>query len=141
MSELRAFECGVKGKDWKTVVHAMSSGKAKSEYQRDLHESWPEIPYTAITCRCLGRPVTSDDFKRTAEYRGVPFARVGMAVKVGEDDGVIVGNNGSANFDVLFTSGRYRGQVLNCHPHSRMRYFGADGTEIRITEEKEQRVR
>jgi hypothetical protein len=128
---LRAYECGVKGRNWNRTVHAMSPGKAKVEYWRDVREAWPDIPYTAITCRVVGEPQSSEEFQRTAQYRGVPFARVGMNVLVDDMPGVIVGPNASANFDVLFTGGKYNGQTLNCHPGHMMRFFDADGRSSR----------
>lgn len=127
---LRAYECSVRGTDWHRTVHAESAGKAKSEYWRDVTEPWPDVPFTAVTCRVIGGPVTSDAFRRTAEYRGVPFARVGMRVQAGEWHGVIVGNNDSANFDVLFEDGPFKGQKGNCHPNYQMRYFDRSGQEI-----------
>lgn len=127
---LRAYECTVKGTDWHRTVHAETAGKAKLEYWRDVREAWQDTPYTAIRCRVIGPPQTSDDFRRTAEYRGVSFARVGMDVIVNGCRGVIVGHNCSANFDVLFQDGRYKGQTLNCHPQSGVAYFDKDGALI-----------
>jgi hypothetical protein len=66
-----------------------------------------------------------------AKYRCIPFARVGMRVRVGDEMGTIVGHNSSSNLDVLFDLGsRYPGEVLNCHPHSQVTYFDEDGAEI-----------
>lgn len=113
---LRAYECNVRGTNWQTIVYHTSPGKAKSEYWRDVRESWEDTPFTAITCRVAGPPSTSDDFRRTAERRGVPFARVGMSVRVDGHDGVLVGVNSSANFDVLFSNGPWAGEKMNCHP-------------------------
>jgi len=78
-----------------------------------------------------GGIITSEAFKKNAEYRGIPFAYCGMVVKVGDDMGNIVGHNDSANLDVLFSSGKYKGIVLNCHPHSEMEYFDAKGELIK----------
>ena len=124
---LRAYECTVRGTCWHRVVHATTSGRAKAEYWRDVHEAWQDIPYTAITARCVGGPITDDRFRSVAEYRGVPFARIGMAVEVGGARGVIVGHNSSSNFNVHFEAGKYSGQILNCHPNWSIRYFGRDG--------------
>jgi hypothetical protein len=126
---LRAFECGVKGTDWTRIVHALSRGKAKYEYWHDVTEPWPDIPFTAITCRVLGPPQTDAGFIKTATYRGVPLARIGMRVEVDGEPGVIVGKNSSANFDVLF-DGKHKGGALNCHPNWMMKYFDADGKVI-----------
>lgn len=128
--QVRAYECGVIKADWARTIHATSAGKAKSIYWHDLQESWPNIPYTEVTCRVIGKPRDTESFQRTARYRGVPFAHIGMKVSVEEMPGTIVGNNDSANFDVLFTEGKFKGQTLNCHPNWKMRYFDDSGTEI-----------
>ena len=54
-----------------------------------------------------------------------------MEVQVGEMGGVIVGNNSSANLDVLITDGKYKGQVLNCHPHWEITYYDKKGNIIK----------
>ena len=114
-----AFEVSVKGTDWARVVNARTRGAAKADYHRDVAESWPDIPFTAIQCRKLGAPRSSEDFIRVATKRGLPAMRCGDRVRVGDATGVIVGHNSSANFDVLFDDGgRYAGQVLNVHPAS-----------------------
>ena len=72
------------------------------------------------------------DFAHTAEYRGVPFARIGMKVRFSNgDEGIIKGKNSSANFNVLFTSGDNKGLTLNCHPNWHITYLNDDGTVIR----------
>lgn len=114
-----AFEVHVVGRTtWRRVINARTAGQAKAEYFRDLHESWPSIPYTALRCRLVGPASSSEDFIRCAAYRGVPDARCGQRVVVGESRGVIVGHNGSANFEVLFDSDalRYAGLRLSVHP-------------------------
>lgn len=119
-SRVAAFECNVKGTDWQQVVHARTAGKAKSEYLRHVRDAWPEVPYTAVTVRCLGVPRTDSEFARVAAYRGMPHVRIGDRVQVGDCCGAIVGHNRSANFDVLFDDDapKYAGQVLNVHPAS-----------------------
>jgi hypothetical protein len=114
-----AFEVGVKGTDWTGIVNARTAGQAKSWYHRQVTEAWPSIPYTAITCRKVGAPESSEGFVRNAEYRGVPHVRCGQRVLVcGKARGVIVGHNGSANFDVLFDadSPLYPNVRGNVHP-------------------------
>jgi len=128
--ELQAFECGVKDTDWTRTVHAMTRNKARYLYWRDVREPWPDVPFTAITCRKLGRPQTDAGFLKTAAYRNVPLARIGMRVEVGGDSGLIVGKNSSANFDVLFTDGKHKGHILNCHPNWMMKYFAEDGNVL-----------
>jgi len=127
---LRAFDCGVRGTDWHRTVHAATPGKAKAIYWRDVCEAWPDTPFTAVTVHCIGDPRTDDGFLKTAAYRNVPFARIGMRVEVAGHSGFIAGKNSSANFDVYFTDGPDKGQTLNCHPNWKMRYFGEDGKVI-----------
>jgi hypothetical protein len=122
---VRAFECSVVDTDWKAVINERTASRAKAKYFRHVREAWPSIPFTAFRVRVLGRPVTSEDFERVATYRGVDF-RCGDRVRVGQDGGVIVGHNGSANFDVLFDAGtRYPDQRRDSHftPPSNVRKF------------------
>jgi hypothetical protein len=117
MADVSAFECWVVGSAHRTVVNAESLGKAKSQFLRhSLYDL--DIPFTVIRARAVGAPVTSEDFRRVAVYRGLPNVKCGQECVVSGDRGVIVGHNSSSNFDVLFRSGRYSGQVLNVHPHS-----------------------
>ncbi len=126
----RAFECNVRGTNWQRTIYALSAGKAKSEYWRDVREAW-DTPFTAITCRSLHTPPpTPERFLSVADSRGLPFARIGMRVEVEGEPGVLVGANDSANFDVFFTAGKLQGQTGNCHPHYEMKYFGQDGTVL-----------
>ncbi len=121
-------------------VLALSAGKAKVDYWYHVREAWPDIPFTAVRVRSIRSSIVqTDSFRRTAAYRGVTFARLGMRVQVGNEqsgiwNGVIVGNNPSANFDVLFLDGKYAGQTLNCHPNHLMKYLADDGTLIHDSE-------
>lgn len=128
---LKAYEVGVIGTDWNRTVHAMTAGKAKYTYLLDIRDAWPDVSFKHLRCRVLGAPRTDDQFMRTANYRGVPFARIGMRVEVEGHAGVIVDKNDSANFDVLFTEGKHAGAVCNCHPHWMFKYFDDDGQLIR----------
>lgn len=127
LQELRSYNCSLDGIHWETI-NALSPGQAKMEYYRDLDM---DVPYTAIRCRVNGYPYTSDEFIRMAKYRGIEFAYCGMAVMVGDWKGVIVGYNSSSNLDVLAVEGKYTGQVLNCHPHSKVTYFDKKGNVIK----------
>jgi hypothetical protein len=80
----------------------------------------------------VGSPYTSPEFIRNAKYRNIEFAYCGMVVMVSDMHGVIVGHNSSANLNVLFTDGKYKGQILNCHPNHEIKYFDKNG--ILITE-------
>lgn len=112
-----AFDVWVTGTVWSQVVNERTAGRAKARYWIDVKESWPSIPFTAIRARKLGPPLSSQEFQRCADRRGVTF-RCGQRVTVGIDRGVIVGHNSSANFDVLFDddSARFAGLTLNVHP-------------------------
>lgn len=130
MTALRAYECQIIGADWTSVVHSTTRGKARYQYWLHAREPFPDLKITQIRVRSVGPPQTSDAFLRTAEYRGVPFARIGMQVEVGGDRGVITEKNSSANFNVLFEAGPHAGVELNCHPNWMIRYFAADGSVI-----------
>ena len=104
----------------KNTVNARTAGQAKNDYHRQVTDAWPDVPYTAMRCRKIGAPQTSEAFRRNAAYRGMPDVHCGQRVTVGEARGVIVGHNASANFDVLFDadSPKYAGMKLNVHPGS-----------------------
>lgn len=126
IDRLRAFACRLSFSDRETVINARTSGSAKSRFWRRLD---CDFKYTDIRCRCLGGPVTTPDIERTAKYRGVDFVRAGMAVIVDGVSGVIVGQNCSSNWDVLFDEGtKWGGQVLNCHPRWEIAYLADDGS-------------
>jgi hypothetical protein len=119
--DVRAFEVTVAGTEWTKVIYARSAGQAKVEYWRDVCDAWPGTPYTLMRARRRVQPPPDPEFQRCAEYRGLPHVRLLDRVTVkGGGRGVIVGHNGSANFDVLFDedSPEYRGQRLNVHPAS-----------------------
>jgi hypothetical protein len=117
--DIYAWEVSVKGTDWTKTVNARTSGQAKRDYHLDVIDAWPEVPFTAMRCRKLGPPQTSERFVHNAQYRGLPDVKCGQRVMVGNASGVIVGHNSSANFDVLFEEdSKYPGMKLNCHPDS-----------------------
>lgn len=119
-----AFELGIVGQAPTRVMNARSSGKAKYLYLLDVRDYWPDVTFMDLFARRIGPPVTSEAFKRTAAYRGLPELRCGQAVEVkigrepGVARGVIVGHNESANFEVLFDddSPHFAGLTLNVHP-------------------------
>ncbi len=117
---IRAFEVSVIGTDWTKIINAATAGKAKYQYWLHVTDAWPDVPITAMRARLYnnGKPYTSPDFERNAAYRGMPEVKCGQRVKVGANEGVIVGHNSSANFDVLFDDNalKYPGMRLNVHP-------------------------
>ena len=137
MSEANEVECVVSAPlrsysvwvaphdDWAQNVVASSAGKAKRQLQIALGDL--DIDYCDIRCRVQPDFVTDDEFKRTAEYRGVCFAKIGMRVEVGNKTGVIVGKNSSANFNVLFDGDTH---PLNCHPNWMIKYFDESGAVL-----------
>lgn len=134
---VRPYECSIpeficEGQPFSKTVLAQSAGKARYQVLLDLRESGWEPKFQDIIVRsvnALSMPMLAA-FARTAEYRGVPFARIGMNVEVEGHPGVIVDKNDSANFDVHFTGGPHKGTTLNCHPNWTMKFFAADGSVI-----------
>lgn len=120
-----AFECRVKGTSTGgTIVHDRTRSKARYDYLLRVRDCYPDITFADIDVRKVGAPITSEAFKRTAAYRGLPDLRVGQRVEVKvpregpRPRGAIVGHNDSANFDVLFDddSPAFAGATLNVHP-------------------------
>lgn len=116
-----AWECNVRGKDWRRTINHLTAGKARYEYLRDLLDCWPDATFADITVRKVGSAHTSEAHKRTASYRGRPELTAGRRVEVCSGSqralGVIVGHNDSANFDVLFDEDTYfKGGIGNVHP-------------------------
>lgn len=130
---IHGFACRVKGDGHETIINSTSAGRAKAEFHSRVAECG--IAYMDIRVRKCGGPTTTPGIERVGKYRGVPFARAGMRVKVGDDFGWIVGHNDSANWDVMFETGENAGLVLNCHPNWMMTYYG-DGGEVLATFDK-----
>ena len=125
---VQSYACRLKGIDHETTITAKSAGKAKAAYRSQLLDVFDRVEFRDIRVRSLGGPVTSDEFRRNAEYRGVPFAKVGMRVRVGEAMGTIIGHDSSANWRVLFDEDtRYQGGTLSCHPRWEITYYGNGG--------------
>lgn len=125
--ELRSYKVSIDGEHWCTINHT-SPGKAKSAFFKTFDA---DIEYTWLKCRVNGGVVSPFGFENTAKYRGVGFAYCGMVVEVDDSKGWIVGNNESANFDVLFFEGKYNGLTLNCHPNWKIKYFDRKGNLIK----------
>lgn len=111
-----AFSVGLRGDDLRSTINSTTAGKARSEFLRDIRDVRPDVAFTQVVARKIGPAHTSEAFLRTARYRGLPDLRCGHPVRVNGRAGFVVGHNESANFDVLFTEGDWRGSVLNCHP-------------------------
>jgi len=114
-----AFACWHKSRDESTasIYNAWTRSKARYQFWLDIRDCWSEVKLMDLNVRKIGGPHSSERFIHNAKYRGMPDVRCGQRVKVGaEGEGVIVGHNSSANFDVLFDTGRWAGQTLNCHP-------------------------
>lgn len=117
MSKVKAYECFLKSAPHiSQILNAPTAGKARYLYWLHVREACPDVRLIDIRSRSRGGPYTSSDFRRTAEKRGVPHARCGDLVKVGESEGVIVGHNCSSNFNVHFHAGPYAGSELSVHP-------------------------
>jgi hypothetical protein len=112
-----AFEVGVKGAPWPPeIVNAATRGRAKAEYFSGLRDPWPDIPWTALRARKVSGPLTSAAFLRVAKMRNLPGLRCGDRVRAkdGTWEGIVVGHNDSANFEVLIDGqGPFPGNV---HP-------------------------
>ncbi len=126
VSELKSYECSLNGEHW-TTINALSSGKAKSEYIR----GWDDIKYIYVKCRVLGYPYTSEAFVKNAIHRNIEFAYCGMAVEMDGNKGVIIGYNDSCNLNILFTDGKLKNQISNCHPHYKMTYYDKQGNILK----------
>lgn len=112
---IRAFKCGIAGSEWCTIIHATTRGRAKGVYYSEVKDAWPDVKFTEIRCQFIGEPRNTPEFEHTKAYRNVTF-NIGDKVSVGGSIGFVVDRNSSANFDVEFTEGRYKGCRLNCHP-------------------------
>ena len=117
--KISSYQVSVKNKsDWGQIINSPTPGKAKSEYYRNLLDSWPDIPYTSITVKKIGAAFTSEQFENNAKYRGLSGLKCGQKVEVNNNIGYIVGHNNSANFDVYFIeeNSKYKDITLNVHP-------------------------
>ena len=66
---------------------------------------------------------TQKHIARVCKYRDIPYVTKGMRCNVNGRDGVIVGGNASANFNVKFENG----SIHNCHPYWRFQIFTPSG--------------
>lgn len=114
---IRAYQVWITGREENaSVINAETIGKAKAEYFHEVLDCLPDLKFTSLRCRMVGAPVTDESFRRTARNRGLPSLLCGDRVRVNGCEGVVVKNNPSANFDVVFESGRYAGRRLSVHP-------------------------
>lgn len=102
--------------EWATSTNSRSAGAARYEVFRSYRDAYPDVKLIDFRSRLMGKPSTSDAFIRCAESRGVSF-RCGDRVKIRDgDEGIITGHNASANFEILFTTGKHAGRKLSSHP-------------------------
>lgn len=80
--------------------------------------------YKKMSIVASQQSIDDHEFIKTAEYRCVPFARIGMRVEVSGKSGVIAGKNSSASFDILFDG---HDAPMNCHPNWDIKYFDSEG--------------
>lgn len=107
------------------IVAARTAGAAKYQTWLDICDSWDDMPITAMRARRVRDYVEPSGFRDCMERRGVPFARIGMRVRLDDGrEGVIVGHNDSSNLDVLMDG---VGVVYNCHPGWQIAYLTPDG--------------
>lgn len=133
---LRAFYCWLPLAPFPgRTVHARSASKARREYHLDVSESWPDVRYIDVRSELEGSPRDDEGFRRMAEYRGIPFARIGMRVLAEGHWGNIVGHNSSSNLNVLTDAG----VVLNCHPTHGVTYY-ADDSSVACRFERGKRI-
>jgi len=114
------------------IVPAPTAGQAKYRTWLDIREPRPDTPITSMRARLVREYVEPPGFRRCVEHRGIPFARIGMKVLLGDarTEGVIVGHNDSSNLDVQV--GRV---VVNIHPLWKVTYLGTDGLVIPLPAE------
>lgn len=129
---IEAFAIKMRGYSEPSIVNAATSAKAKYEHYLcigELYEDFRHFLSNVESCTRLSFPakriadVPSEDFIRTAIYRGVPLATPGMEVELRGEKGYIVGANHTMNFDIAFQRG-----VWNCHPNYELVYFADDGS-------------
>lgn len=126
--ELKSFQVSLDGEHWE-IINALSRGQAKSNYHSACDF---DVPYTYVKCRSYGNIHTSEDFIQMAKYRKIEFAYCGMSVNVKDvGQGVIISHNSSSNLNVMFIEGKYKNQVLNCHPHNKITYYNKKGEVIK----------
>ena len=119
LGELKCYECSLNKENW-TSINETSRGRAKVSFFRGIEDM---SNFTDIYCRVVGKVRTSDEFIKNAKYRNIEFAYCGMVVSVDGMSGVITGHNSSANLDVLFVEGQYKGTVMSCHPNHKIAYY------------------
>lgn len=131
MKRYSSYQIALKGlEDRPRTVIAATPGKAKYRVWQEvgeLFDSFQHFLENIVWCRKIcSFPMA--DFRKTCISRGVPYAEIGMNVRVAGRNGVIIGVNTSANFDVLFDDGT----IGNCHPRWNIIYFRENGEIIQF---------
>lgn len=127
-----AFAIKMRGYCKPSIVNATTAAKAKYAHYLcigDMYEDFRHYLSNVESCTRLSfgakhvAKTPSENFQRTALYRGVPLATPGMEVELRGERGYIVDANDTMNFDIAFQRG-----VWNCHPNYELVYFADDGS-------------
>lgn len=123
------YEICIRGYDWPMTIIGDTPGKAKyNAYLEhcEVFENFQQFIRYISSCRRLWKFQPRDLFSRdidgfetVCQYRGIPFAKIGMEVTVDGRHGVICGANSAANLDVCFDGDTF---VTNCHPGYKMEF-------------------
>lgn len=98
------------------VFNAKSRGAAKAQYWHSVRDYCPDLPFTRVVARRLGRAESSEHFIDCVTRRGMPDLRCGARVKVNDRLGTITGHTPSANLEVLFDEGAHSKYPVPVHP-------------------------
>lgn len=117
---VRAFEVWVAThEEFGATINTTSAGRARYQFLLRLRDAGWQVEFKDLRVRSVGGPVSSRDFRRMAQGRGLSRVRCGDRVFLASGArGTIVGHTSSACFEVQFDadSPRYPGAVLAVHP-------------------------
>lgn len=128
------FEITLRGHDDCPPLVATAETAGQAKYRAfmgldEIYDSFGDFLSSIESVRRIGSvmpDLAQKQFVETCARRGIPFAKIGMAVKVGKRKGTIIGVNSSANLDVAFANG----QTGNCHPTWNITYYNNEGNII-----------
>ncbi|MGG6281800.1 hypothetical protein ACQ4M3_09540 [Leptolyngbya sp. AN03gr2] len=101
--------------DSEFLVNAPDPETAKSWFLESVG-GLIEVGSNPLRVRKVGKPQTSETFKRVCKARNV-FFKPGQKIEVEGDLAYLIDGNDSGNFDVYFIEGEHAGLKLNVHPH------------------------